>query len=92
MQRTHSHSLTGFLRAVGVTATLAASAFAFSAAGPTGSVIAPPQAAAACKKAKVGGQTKCLGRGQFCAPRYQSDYRRAGFRCASDGKGRNRLK
>lgn len=92
MQRTHSRSLARQLRTAGVTATLALSAFAFTAAGPVGSVVAPQQAAAACKKAKVGGQTKCLGRGQFCAPRYQSDYRRAGFRCAPDGNGRNRLK
>lgn len=92
MQRTHSRSLPRKLRTAAATATLALSAFAFTAAGPADSVIAPQQALAACKKAKVGGQTKCLGRGQFCAPRYQSDYRRAGFRCAPDGKGRNRLK
>lgn len=92
MQRTLSHSFTQRLRTGGVAAVLALSAFAFTAAGPTGTVIAPQEAAAACKKARVGGETKCLGRGQFCAPRHQSDYRRAGFRCAPDGKGRNRLK
>lgn len=59
-------------------------------AGPLG--LGTPTADAACKNAKVGGQTKCLGRGQFCAPRNQRDYRRAGFRCAPDGKGRNRLR
>lgn len=92
MQRTLSRSFTRRLRTGGVAAVLAFSAFAFTAAGPAGTVIAPQQAAAACKKAKVGGQTKCLGRGQFCAPRNQSDYRRAGFYCGPDGKGRNRLK
>jgi hypothetical protein len=50
------------------------------------------QAAAACKNARVAGATKCLGAGQFCATRNQSDYRRAGFKCAPGSDGRNRLR
>ncbi len=49
-------------------------------------------AAAACKNSRVAGKTKCLGPGQFCARRNQSDYRRAGFVCARGSDGRDRLR
>jgi hypothetical protein len=39
----------------------------------------------------VGGEHKCLGTGQFCAKRYASIYRRAGFVCKSGSDGRLRL-
>ncbi|HZO35334.1 MAG TPA: hypothetical protein VFB41_00515 [Solirubrobacteraceae bacterium] len=32
-------------------------------------------------KATIGGQTKCLRRGQYCAKAYKSQYRRYGFTC-----------
>lgn len=35
-----------------------------------------PVAQAACKKATIGGQSRCIARGQFCARRYERDYRR----------------
>ena len=38
------------------------------------------------KHARIGGQHKCLRRGQFCARRYRPQYRSYGFRCAWDGR------
>jgi hypothetical protein len=35
--------------------------------------------------AKVGGKEKCLHSGEFCATRYNNDYKRYGFKCV---KGR----
>jgi hypothetical protein len=32
-------------------------------------------------RATIGGEQKCLRRGQFCARRYRKQYRRYGFRC-----------
>jgi hypothetical protein len=43
-------------------------------------------------RATIGGKTKCLRRGQFCAHRYDSQYRRYGFRCTRrDAGGRYHL-
>jgi hypothetical protein len=33
------------------------------------------------KHAVIGGQEKCLRAGEFCAHRYDSQYRRYGYRC-----------
>jgi hypothetical protein len=33
------------------------------------------------KHAVIGGQQKCLHAGEFCAHRYDSQYRRYGYRC-----------
>lgn len=38
-------------------------------------------AALACTKAKIGGTTKCLQRGQFCSAATKAQYPRYGFRC-----------
>jgi hypothetical protein len=47
-----------------------------------------PIAHAACTQAKIGGQSKCIARGQFCARAYQRDYRRYGFSCSNqDARG-----
>lgn len=69
---------------------ITASVVTFPAVVPNSPIVG--QAAAACKKAPVGGKTKCLGPGQFCAIRNQSDYRRAGFVCGRGSDGRNRLR
>lgn len=37
--------------------------------------------ALACTKAKIGGATKCLQRGQFCSPSHKRQYPRYGFHC-----------
>ncbi|WP_157592466.1 hypothetical protein [Solirubrobacter soli] len=51
-----------------------------------------PIAHAACKQARIGGQSKCIARGQYCARRYQRDYRRYGFSCSKvDRNGRYHL-
>jgi hypothetical protein len=66
-------------------------------ASPAAVPAAPPSAAQeasamACKRAKIGGQTKCIARGQFCARSYQRDYRRYGFSCSYvDRNGRYHL-
>jgi hypothetical protein len=46
-----------------------------------------------CKRATIGGQHKCIARGQFCAVRYASQYRRYGLSCAyRDANGRYHLR
>jgi hypothetical protein len=42
--------------------------------------------------AVIGGEHKCLRRGQYCAKRYKRQYRRYGFTCARDARGDYRLK
>lgn len=42
--------------------------------------------------AVIGGQEKCLHRGEYCAHRYQRQYKRDGFNCTHrDGQGRYHL-
>lgn len=49
-------------------------------------------ASAACTRAKIGGQSKCIGRGQFCARSHRKDYRRYGLSCTKrDRNGRYHL-
>lgn len=44
------------------------------------------------KHAVIGGQHKCLRRGQFCARRHDSQYHRYGFHCHKlDNKGNYHL-
>ncbi len=51
-----------------------------------------PVAHAACQQARIGGQSKCIGRGQYCAKAKQSDYRKYGFSCSKrDARGRYHL-
>ena len=40
-----------------------------------------PVASIACKHARIGGQSKCIARGQYCARRYERDYERYGYHC-----------
>jgi len=50
-----------------------------------------PIAHAACTRAVIAGQTKCIARGQFCAhnARAMKDYARYGLRCNKrDANGR----
>jgi hypothetical protein len=63
------------------------------AATPAGSATAPPHgnypavAAKACSAgythAVIGGEHKCLRRGQYCSIRYKRQYPRYGFRCVA---------
>jgi hypothetical protein len=62
----------------------AASASTASSSGAT--------AHASCTRATIGGKHKCIARGQFCARRYQRDYRRNGYSCSRrDRRGRYHL-
>jgi hypothetical protein len=52
-----------------------------------------PIAQAACKHAVIGGQSKCIARGQYCARRYQRQYLRYGLSCSRvDVNGRYHLR
>lgn len=51
-----------------------------------------PVAHAACTRATIGGQSKCIARGQYCARSHQRDYRRYGFSCSKrDNRGHYHL-
>jgi hypothetical protein len=58
--------------------------------------VAPAVALHSCssgwKHAVIAGQHKCLRAGQFCAKRYESQYRRYGYTCKIASDGRYRLK
>jgi hypothetical protein len=48
-----------------------------------------PVAQAACTQARIGGQSRCIARGQYCAKRNEKDYRRYGYSCSKkDSRGR----
>lgn len=52
-----------------------------------------PIAQAACKRATIGGQSRCIARGQFCARQYERDYNRYGYSCSNrDRNGRWHLR
>jgi hypothetical protein len=40
-------------------------------------------------RATIGGAVKCLHAGEFCAKRYQRQYRRYGFTCRANGRLRS---
>jgi hypothetical protein len=51
-----------------------------------------PVAHTACSYHRIGGQMKCIARGQYCARRYASQYRRYGLSCTKrDAYGRYHL-
>ena len=46
-----------------------------------------------CTRATIGGQSKCIARGQYCAHSHASDYRRYGLSCTKrDANGRYHLR
>jgi hypothetical protein len=63
---------------------------AIGAIGPASSAVARSAAfaTASCVNASTPGGTKCLQAGEFCShkPGYAAAYRRAGFKCKSDGR------
>jgi hypothetical protein len=77
--------------------TSAALALAMAAGAPADAVSRPGALVAkSCRgsylHAVVGGQQKCLRRGEFCAHAYQRQYRRYGFSCTStDARGNYHL-
>ena len=66
-----------------VVATLVAAVAAGTAAptAPASPTIATKTCSAGYTHAVIGGVQKCLRRGEFCAHRYDRQYRRYGFRC-----------
>jgi hypothetical protein len=65
--------------AAALAAAPAAPAPASSSGGPT--AVAAKTCSAGFVHGVIGGAEKCLRRGEFCATRYASQYRRYGFRC-----------
>jgi hypothetical protein len=65
-------------------------------AAPVVAPAAPAQPASpviTCKQATIGGQSKCIARGQYCARSHASDYRRYGLSCTKrDVNGRYHLR
>lgn len=57
------------------------------ATGTPGAFTPPAIALKSCgagyTHAVIGGEEKCLRRGQFCSKRYKSQYRKDGFRCVN---------
>jgi hypothetical protein len=54
--------------------------------------VSGPDTALACEKAKIGGKTKCIAAGQFCARANQKDYKKHGYSCSKkDKNGRYHL-
>lgn len=52
-----------------------------------------PIAQAACTKATIGGQKKCIAAGQFCKRSNERDYNKYGYTCSKkDKNGRYHLK
>lgn len=52
-----------------------------------------PVASMACKHARIGGHSKCIARGQYCARRFERDYERYGYHCTKrDNRGRYHLR
>lgn len=65
------------------------------AAAPIAAPAAPTShgSIVSCKSATIGGKHKCIARGQFCAVRYASQYRRYGLSCSKrDVNGRYHLR
>jgi hypothetical protein len=55
---------------------------ALAVAMPTAASTAAPVARIACTHATIGGQSKCIAKGQSCSRSHASQYRRYGFKCA----------
>ena len=72
---------------------LAGSGSAASASPPVAPVaIAAKSCSGSYTHAVIGGAQKCLRRGEFCAHRYASQYRRYGFSCThTDDRGNYHL-
>lgn len=51
-----------------------------------------PVSVATCRSATIGGQHRCIARGQYCARGHAGDYRRYGLSCTKqDARGRYHL-
>ncbi len=67
-------------------------AVALSGATPAEASPATPIATSACTHATIGGESKCIARGQYCKRHYASQYTRYGLHCTKlDSRGRYHL-
>lgn len=68
-------------------------AIALSGAAPAGASPSSPVATAACTRATIGGEPKCIARGQYCKRHFASQYTRYGLHCTKlDSRGRYHLR
>jgi len=68
-------------------------ALALSGAAPAGASPATPIAISACTHVTIGGENKCIARGQYCKRRFASQYTRYGLHCTKlDSRGRYHLR
>lgn len=60
----------------------------FGGTTPSAAAPAAPVASASCVKAHTPGGVKCLAPGEYCShkPGYAAAYKKAGFRCNSNGR------
>jgi hypothetical protein len=73
-------------------ASLAAAAPATAPAQAPATATIAKSCSSGWKHAVIGGSQKCLRRGQFCAHRYDRQYRRYGYRCTKrDARGNYHL-
>jgi len=67
-------------------------ALALSGAAPAAASPAAPIASSACTHARIGGESKCIARGQYCKRHLASQYTRYGLHCTKlDSRGRYHL-
>lgn len=67
-------------------------AVALSGAAPAGASPAAPVATSACTHATIGGESKCIARGQYCKRHFASQYTRYRLHCTKlDSRGRYHL-
>jgi hypothetical protein len=67
-------------------------AVAALAGGTSAASASAPIASAACTHATIGGESKCIARGQYCKRHYASQYTRYGLHCTKlDSRGRYHL-
>lgn len=61
------------------------------AQSPASSAAIAPSCSSSSVSAVIGGRRKCLHSGEYCARRYERQYRRYGFTCKIARDGRYRL-
>jgi len=74
--------IVGAVAALGVAFAPAATSLADTHRPPAAPVAIAAKSCAGYVKATIGGETKCLRRGQYCAVAYRKQYRRYGFTCS----------
>lgn len=74
-------------------AVVAAIVIALGGGAASAPATTPHSVQIACKRAIIGGKSKCIAAGQFCAHAQEHDYNRYGYTCSKrDRNGRYHLK